>query len=593
MKAKHLFRSALLGVAMLTGLQASATHFRFGLVTATRLSETSTTVTYRIDVQESWRDGTASVTSPFLISGGNSGTLNVTMTIVNDPIGDWDNSSGSATVTLNKSSTPTRIEYTDCCKISTIENNNDQNWDEYIILNTNAAGSSPQSSLPAIVNLPVGLASASFAVPGSDVDAGTTLTWGQPNLATGPLAGQTQPPGWAINSLTGMASMNTTGQNIGDLFNAMTTITDNNGNQIELDFIIRMVANSHPPYFNYAVTPENAHVFTAAVGVPLSFTIAALDSDASSTVGLSASGLNSFITAANFSPAFPNTGAGGTSVGFSYTPTSAEAGSSYLLNFIATDNFGVQALSSVTINVSACTAYSTSISAAGSTDNCRSGAVYRGYGGCTTLTASATGGTTPYTFTWSTAATGNTISVCPTTATTYTVSAVDANGCPSSSSTSTSFPVQVIDVRCGNNMNKVQVCHRTSSTNNPFNAICISASDVPNHLAHGDCLGDCAEVAQRGAPNTSNNVLKVGGGIEVFPNPAMSGTISIALKDNGSIYQSYQITDINGRVMRTEQITTDVYADVITVDISGYAKGIYIVKAVNGDGALLTKFVVQ
>jgi hypothetical protein len=591
MKTKNLFRLALLCVMMFAGLQASATHFRFGLVTATRLSETSTTVTYRLDVQESWRDMAAPATSFFTISGGNSGSITITMSITDDPIGNWDNSTGSATVTLNKSTTPTRIEYTSCCKISTVINNHDQNWDEYIILNTNAPGSSPQSSLPAIVHVPVNSPAASFAIPASDPDAGSTLTWGQPNFSSGPLTGQTQPPSWAINSSTGMASLSTVGSSIGDLYNAMTTVTDNNGNQIELDFLIQVVGPSNPPYFNYATTPANNAVLTATVGSPLTFTIAALDSDANSTVGLSAAGLNSYITTSNFSPALPNTQSGGTSVGFSYTPVSAEAGSSYVLTFIATDNNGVQAYSSVTINVSACSAYSTSISAAAATDNCHTNTVYRGYGGCTTLTASASGGTPPYKFIWSTGDTANSITVCPTTGTNYKVMAIDSNGCHGD--TSTAFHISVIDVRCGNNMNKVQVCHRTLSTTNPFNAICISAGDVPDHLAHGDCLGDCNETAQKGAPNTTSNVLKTGGGIEIFPNPATSGTINIALKNNGSLYRSFQIIDISGRIIRSEQITTEVYADVIPVDISGYAKGIYIVKAVTDGGAMLSKFVVQ
>ncbi len=345
---------------LLVSSAANASHFRFGLITATRISETSTQVTYRLNVSLSWRLGTAMTPIPFTISGGNSGSVSVPMTTVVDPSGGWDNSTGSTTVTLNKSTTPTKLEYTSCCKISTTANNHDTNWDVYTILNTNTGGgSTPVSTLPAIINVPVGATAATFSVPASDPDAGSTLTYSIPSL-TGNLAGEVEPNGlttqnanFNVNSSTGLVTFNTVGKTVGQQYNAMVTVTDNNGNQIELDFLINMVGPSNPPVFDYTTgnTPTNGSVFNVVVGQTLSFPIRATDPDAGQTVSMSVSGLTSYLTTANFSSAaLPATGTVSLTH-LNYTALAAQLGTTTVLNFIATDNVGVQTTSSVTIKV--------------------------------------------------------------------------------------------------------------------------------------------------------------------------------------------------------------------------------------------------
>ncbi|MEJ2596261.1 MAG: zinc metalloprotease [bacterium] len=85
------------------------------------------------------------------------------------------------------------------------------------------------------------------------------------------------------------------------------------------------------------------------------------------------------------------------------------------------------------------------------------GTVYYGYepAQCTDLTASYTYGVEPYSFLWSTGETTETITVCPEVTTTYTVTITDGNGCSSTAE----VDVEVVDVRCGSNMDKVELCH--------------------------------------------------------------------------------------------------------------------------------------
>ena len=329
--------------------QASASHFRFGLVTTTRLSETPTTVTYRLNVSVSWRLGTAPVYIPFTISGGNTGSVTVTMTTVTDPTGTYDNSWGTANVTLNKTSTLTKFENVGFSKLGTISNNANANWDIYTIINTNAPGSSPVSSLPAIINMPAGVSANTFSLPYSDPDAGTTFTFGAPSF-TGGLAGESEPSGFSIDAATGLMTFNTTGKLPGEMYNAMVTITDNDNNQVELDFLLNMVSTSAPPQFDYSVTPLNGFVYNILVGQNITFPVKATNPGSGTTVDLSVSGMPPYITTSNFSPAFPATG-NPSVTNFSWTPASPQLGSTVILNFIATNNYGIQAYSYVTINV--------------------------------------------------------------------------------------------------------------------------------------------------------------------------------------------------------------------------------------------------
>ena len=339
----------MIGV-ILSASNLFASHFRYGVATATRLSETSTTVTYRLNVSEAWRLNSASSSAFFSISGGNTGSLSVPMTIVTDPSGQWSNSSGSAVITLNKSATPTTLRNTGCCKISTIMNNRDRSWDEYIVLRTDQPGSSPVSTLPAIINMPVNAPAATYTIPATDPDAGSTVTFGSPSF-TGNLSGQSQPSGFAINATTGQITLNTVGKTIGQQYNALVTVTDNNGNQIMLDFLINMVGASTPPVFDYTVTPTNGNVYNVMAGQNLSFPVRATDGDAGSTVSMSVAGLPSYITTGNFSnAALPATG-NPSLTNFSWTPSGAQIGTTNVLNFIATDNVGVQTTTSVTIRV--------------------------------------------------------------------------------------------------------------------------------------------------------------------------------------------------------------------------------------------------
>ncbi len=114
--------------------------------------------------------------------------------------------------------------------------------------------------------------------------------------------------------------------------------------------------------------------------------------------------------------------------------------------------------------------------------------VYNGYSplSCVPLTATSTG-TAPFSYLWSTGDTNASITACDTATATYVVSVTDSNGCVAADTVT----VFVVDVHCGNNNNKVLVCHIPPGNPANAHAICVSENAVAAHLAHGDVLGAC------------------------------------------------------------------------------------------------------
>ncbi|HRO98663.1 MAG TPA: hypothetical protein PLN54_04455 [Flavobacteriales bacterium] len=166
--------------------------------------------------------------------------------------------------------------------------------------------------------------------------------------------------------------------------------------------------------------------------------------------------------------------------------------------------------------------------------------VYFGYDpmACTDLEAVGAGeGDLAYA--WSNGATVATITACDTASTWYQVTVTDTTGCMAMDSVF----VNVVDVRCGNNNNKVLVCHIPPG--NPANAhtICISENGVPAHLAHGCVLGACAPPAGPDSLGTEGELQ-----IRVSPNP-MSERATAVVRSTVSQRVTLSGVDAAGRVV--------------------------------------------
>jgi fibronectin type 3 domain-containing protein len=199
--------------------------------------------------------------------------------------------------------------------------------------------------------------------------------------------------------------------------------------------------------------------------------------------------------------------------------------------------------------------------------------IYIGYGPASlTVTANATGGTAPYTWSWSNGATTQSFPVSA--AGTYSVTVTDSKGC----TTTASIVMSTLDVRCGNNNNKVMICHNNK-------AICISSADVQDHLNHGDHLGECAASVTR--INTGNGSMEaISRKVIVYPNPVTEEwNIHVSGVEAGSVVKMY---NQNGALVKTLLVKGTPEA----ISVRGLAAGLYYLQ-IKTHGVLITKKIVK
>ena len=157
------------------------------------------------------------------------------------------------------------------------------------------------------------------------------------------------------------------------------------------------------------------------------------------------------------------------------------------------------------------------------------------------LTTNVSGGTGPYTYTWSNGSTTSGITVSPTATTTYNVSVLDQRGCPGTASKT----VTVADVSGGKNGDKIVVCHKNG------NSLTIGWLGVADHLGHGDMLGSCSESITR--RSTSSEEFPSDFSVKVRSNPSYN---YFDLQLNGNTDNNFQIKvyDLMGRVLETKSL---------------------------------------
>jgi len=218
--------------------------------------------------------------------------------------------------------------------------------------------------------------------------------------------------------------------------------------------------------------------------------------------------------------------------------------------------------------------------------------VYVGYtpASCATLTSSVSGGVTAYNYSWSNSSTTSTTIACPTVNTTYTLTITDANGCK----TSGDVKVCVVNVVCyaGNsNVAKVQICHIPPGNNQNPQTICVDASAVAAHLAHGDALGTCTTVvncnssSSRFANSENADVIEDNfNNVSIYPNPAKS-FVNIELVFGENSTGTIMVTDVTGRVVYITPQLEAKSGDTIThsINVEEYKSGVYFVNInING-----------
>jgi hypothetical protein len=202
--------------------------------------------------------------------------------------------------------------------------------------------------------------------------------------------------------------------------------------------------------------------------------------------------------------------------------------------------------------------------------------LYLGYGPSSlTVTANVSGGTSAYGYSWSNGPLTQSISVDA--AGTYTVLVKDANQC----SAQASITIKLVDVRCGNNNDKVKICHNGKE-------ICVTSADVQHHLDHGDHLGAC-NVNSSAPLNNSNGNGEASASYQVivYPNPARENVnVQVSKINAGATMQLY---NANGSLVRSLKVINNTTA----IPVNGLASGVYYLVVKNGGQTTTNKIIIQ
>jgi hypothetical protein len=213
--------------------------------------------------------------------------------------------------------------------------------------------------------------------------------------------------------------------------------------------------------------------------------------------------------------------------------------------------------------------------------------IYIGYGPSSlTLTATPSGGSPGYTYSWSPGgATTQSITVSPVVTTTYTVTVTDSKGCK----TTASKTIIVVDVRCGNKNDKVTVCQVPPG--NPGNAhtICISPNAVATHLANGSYLGNCTNGNRTVKPEV---IVTTTDGMNVYPNPN-NGLFDVQLTGVKPSKATIVILNGNGSILEKRAIEINSKKQLLSFDMSRYASGLYYIQLITPDGIKSDKVTIQ
>lgn len=339
----------LLAIFLMTALEAQASHYRYGNMSWQLVPGMPNTVD--ITVQQAWRANSFGAvpnvgdtrSTGTLVLGGGLSNQSIVLTITSVNVADnWFFGTFKTRVTYpGPGNYP--VYYGSCCRIGGLQNNSSGNFRNETLITIGNGNSGPQSSIAPIINMQQNSVNATFQIPATDPD-GDPLTY---RIATSSETAVTPLSGFSV-SPSGLASFNTTSYSQGDLLQAQVAVEDTAGTKTVLDFLIEIVAQSNAPAFDYTVTPADGYVFNVNPGDPVNFTVKAGDADVADVVTISAVGVP---PGAVLNPLTPTPGGNPDSTVFSWTPTGADAGT-YVMNFTAEDNNGVQTQSSVSIVVS-------------------------------------------------------------------------------------------------------------------------------------------------------------------------------------------------------------------------------------------------
>ncbi|HET7897505.1 MAG TPA: T9SS type A sorting domain-containing protein, partial [Flavisolibacter sp.] len=210
--------------------------------------------------------------------------------------------------------------------------------------------------------------------------------------------------------------------------------------------------------------------------------------------------------------------------------------------------------------------------------------LYKGYGPASlTLQGLASGGTAPYTFAWTAGSATDPVlnslssfTVSPENSVTYFFVAKDLNGCAAAP---VSKDITVMDIRCGNKLDKVALCH--TGNGNTHSTLCVSENAVSAQLAKGAYLGSCTTASTTvRARQTVTEVVKTNLVVSASPNPSAQAFVIQVASDNLITPVQLRVVDLLGRTVETK---TNVSPHSNLTIGENYKSGVYVIEFIQGN----------
>jgi hypothetical protein len=165
------------------------------------------------------------------------------------------------------------------------------------------------------------------------------------------------------------------------------------------------------------------------------------------------------------------------------------------------------------------------------------------------------------------------------------VTVTDAYGC----TITDCFHIDAIDARCfsGNSgVEKVKVCHRTTSNSNPWVQLCIAQGAVAAHLAENgqDYIGNCGS-------RLDNNAYTGEIGMSVYPNPAQN-QMTIEFDSPSNTTYHIGVYDVTGRMVISNNGFAFEGGNKVTVPVQDITPGMYNLRLTVDDQSSSVRLVV-
>ena len=225
---------------------------------------------------------------------------------------------------------------------------------------------------------------------------------------------------------------------------------------------------------------------------------------------------------------------------------------------------------------------------------------YLGFGPASlTLKADVIKGISPYTYAWrktgSVSLLSSTSSLAVSGAGVYTVTVTDNNRTVAT----VSKEIKVEDLRCGNNDDKISICHLAGNGSEKMRTICVSRNSVDKFLGNGNYLGSCREAGTSSTFAESESAFSVTQTLEtqtkqfeVYPNPA-SGQFNVRLSSHKAGKAEVSLLSKTGSTVQRKTIVLNGEGQSVLFNTTNLAAGMYLVKLVTEEGTQIGKVFIK